>query len=300
MFKKVHQPPDYTAYLLAAENRIPLNTVDQMTLTNYLKGCAGEEQYYQHALQFHGLHFWNIALKNPGHAQYDFLHIHQQKLFHIDIKNYSGEVLMNGSQLITKSDYHYQDILTQLDRADYYLKKFVKQQGFNIEVISRILFINPDFLLKNYNNDPRILLPAQLPQLINYFTKETVISSEEFQLANKLIQHHQTVNPHERIVYYPFNDMRKGIRCPKCRQIGMKAPSKKQTIVCRCGYRCSKSDILKLSIDEMLMLKNAPLRRIEIEQWTGMNWRSILRVLNQHYEMHYQNKSTVYTHRKKK
>ncbi|GGB03419.1 NERD domain-containing protein [Macrococcus hajekii] len=295
MFSKIHEATAYFEYLKSADGRIELNMADKLALKNYLKGFIGEKKYFEMAQQCGGIKLWDISLKNPGLAQYDFIYIYDGKVYHLDIKNYSGEMRMMGQKFVTGSDYYNQDILSQLERADYYLKKFVKMNGFTFEVISRIVFINPALKLNNFNQDPRIVLPHQVRNIVDFFQKDRTASHEEIRLRDLLLIHHQQINPHERIAYYPFENMKKGIRCPSCRWVGMVGVEKKKNVKCRCGYSNLKSEVLKITIDEMLRLKNAPVTRKEIEDWTSMKPRAIQRVLKKYYKMSYSNKSTTFS-----
>ncbi|ULG73588.1 nuclease-related domain-containing protein [Macrococcus brunensis] len=169
MFLTRHQPSEYIHYLLAADKRVALSQADDRVLKNYLKGYEGEKYFYERSCGYGGLKLWDVSLMSPGLAQYDFIHIYNGKVYHFDIKNYTGNVRRVGQQFVSDGDYYYQDIFSQLNRADFYLSNFLRTHGFQNEVISRIVFINPQLTLIEDAPDPRIVKPSQVEQVIHFF-----------------------------------------------------------------------------------------------------------------------------------
>ncbi|TDM15762.1 nuclease-related domain-containing protein [Macrococcus bovicus] len=295
MFLKTHQPSDYIHYLMAADKRITLNRSDDRVLKNYLKGYEGERHYYERAHRCGGLKLWDLSLHSPALAQFDFIHLYNGKVYHFDIKNYTGTVRRSGRQFVSEGEYYYQDILTQLNRADFYLTRLLREHGFQNEVVSRIVFIHPQLTLLEDSADPQIVKPSQVEEVIHFFSQDYQPTREEQRLAQFMLMNHQSTHPHERIFYYPFQDMKKGIRCPRCRYIGLKSEKGLKKIRCQCGFSEHKKIVLQTTIEEMLLLKNAPVSRQEIDEWTAMCPKAITRVLKENFQMHYKNRATVYS-----
>lgn len=161
MLLKPHLPDEYINYLLAAQHRIVFNSVDEHQLTKYMLGVEGENRFFGMPSD-HNVKLRDLTLELNGRAQYDIIVICNQKVFHFDIKNFSGTYKLQNEHFISKRGNVHTDLLSQLTRAETILQNFSHHHQFHYKVIGRIVFINTNFRLKQYNGSDKILFTISL------------------------------------------------------------------------------------------------------------------------------------------
>ncbi|WP_165983774.1 nuclease-related domain-containing protein [Macrococcus bovicus] len=295
MFIKTHLRSDYYHYLQAVEGRRILDEVDHLNLRNYTRGIAGEKVFYNLLMPCGGIKLWDLSIRTPALSQYDFLVIYGRTLFHFEIKNFSGHYRILNNQFVSEHDHVHHDVLSQLNRAHYHLQKILIKNGFDFKVVSKVVFINADFRLRGSIEQKDIIMRNGIKEISGYFDPEYVPDSTEKKLGERLLSIHQSKNIFERIYYYDFNRMAKGMRCPNCRKVGIKDQLKRKKLQCECGHLLDKAETLKKSIEEMMILKRAGVSSREVVEWTGLHERVVRRCLVEHFNADGQGKARTFT-----
>ncbi|QRN50859.1 nuclease-related domain-containing protein [Macrococcoides bohemicum] len=283
MLLKRHHRNFYYHYLCKINGRVILENLDYQNLRNYLKGFEGEYAFFEHIKGFEQLvRIWDLTLDMFGTAQYDFLFIANDTVIHIDIKNYSGLYRFDNGNFISEQGYVHQGLLSQLDRAHRKLEQFIKMNHFQYKVNSRILFVNPEFKLKGYNGNEHIVLFSQMTEVINYL-KTLVSHNEDMKLGLLLVEHHVDKD-YNRVHFYDYDYIEKGIKCVSCGAIGMFEEKSQRTMQCICGFEIGKKDYIIEAIEDISLFKNGSFTRKELEKYTGVNATTLKRYLHQYCE----------------
>ncbi|WP_419893282.1 nuclease-related domain-containing protein [Macrococcoides caseolyticum] len=162
---------------------------------------------------------WDLTLDVFGTAQYDFLFVANDTVIHIDVKNYSGLYRFDNGNFISQKGYVHQGLLSQLDRAHRKLEQFIAHHKFDYKVSSRILFVNPEFKLQRYNSNEQIVFYNQMSDVLSYL-KSLVSNEADLKLGLILVDNH-IEKEYNRVFYYKYERMEKGVRCVQCDMFGM-------------------------------------------------------------------------------
>ncbi|MGK0554720.1 nuclease-related domain-containing protein [Macrococcus capreoli] len=293
MFLKLHATDDYINYLLTAEFRTTLDHNDYRNLQQYKRGLQGEGKFYNLIKDIKGIVcLWDLVLNINGEVQYDFLIISNKRIIHIDIKNYSGIYHYQDGNFQNESGYVHQGLISQLERAHTKLEQFVKHHNLDYQVFSRLLFINPNFRLDHYTGDKRIIFLHQLDTFLDYLRQETY-SDIDIQTGHLLCNHHSPIS-RNRIHYYPYETMIKGVQCKQCGAIGTFVAQTQRIMMCSCGSQISKEAYILQAIDEITLLKTTPFKRKELNEYTKVNISTIKRYLKKYCNIVGNNKSSRY------
>ncbi|ULG72924.1 nuclease-related domain-containing protein [Macrococcus brunensis] len=295
MFIESHERSNYYCYLQSVEGRQMLDEVDQLNYRNYIKGFEGEKKFETMLSKCGGIKLWDVALRTPALSQYDFLVIYNHTLFHFEVKNFSGQYRILNNQFVSDSDYVHHDVLSQLNRAHYNLTKFLVKHGIDFKVVSKIIFINDGFTLIGGVEHQDIVTSSSVEKIGHYFDDAYIPDITEKKLGDLLVSKHEGKNIFERIYYYDFSKMKKGMRCPDCRKIGIEDHLKGRNLKCECGSILNKAKILKITIEEIMMLKRAGVSTREVVNWTGLNKRVVRRCLVEHFHAEGKGKARKFT-----
>ncbi|ULG72088.1 nuclease-related domain-containing protein [Macrococcus brunensis] len=258
-----------------------MDEYDDRVLRNYVKGLDGEQLFYEMTQSLSCLQLWDVSVEMKGSVQFDFLFISDGRIYHFEIKNFSGNYSFMHGNLVSEHGYVYKDVLPQLMRADYKLKELVRSTRY--EVISRVVFINPSFRVEGWRGHSNVLFHHQLDGVIDYF-KNSEVTPEDYELAAYLIKQHRTHNKYQRIKYYPVTEMKKEMRCPKCRKLSLCHVKNMHYTSCYCGYTEKLDSTIFRVIDELEILKVGPLKITTLVEWTGLNRKTIERFMQKYCE----------------
>ncbi|MGK0555274.1 nuclease-related domain-containing protein [Macrococcus capreoli] len=283
MLLKRHQRSFYYHYLCKVNGRIVLEDIDYQNLKNYLRGFDGEYAFFECIKDFDDLvRIWDLTLDVFGTAQYDFLFVANETVIHIDIKNYSGLYRFDNGNFISQKGYVHQGLLSQLDRAHRKLEQFIAHHKFDYKVSSRILFVNPEFKLQGYNGNEQIVFFNQMKDVVSYL-KSLVSNEADLKLGLILVDNH-VEKEYNRVFYYKYELMEKGVRCVQCDMFGMFFEKSQRTMQCICGHEVKKKEYIIEAIEDVSLFKNGSFTRKEVERYTGVNATTLKRYLRKYCE----------------
>lgn len=283
MLLKRHYRTFYYHYLCRLNGRVIFEDLDYQNLKQYLKGFEGEYAFFEHIKDFEQLvRIWDLTLDVFGTAQYDYLFVANNTLIHIDIKNYTGLYRFDNGNYISQKGHVHQGLLSQLDRAHRKLEQFIKIHAFDYKVNSRILFVNPEFKLKGYNGNEQIVFFNQMNDVINYL-KMLVSNDTDIKLGLLLVNHH-VGKEYNRVHFYDYKRIEKGVKCIKCGSFGMFEEKSQRTMQCICGHEVGKKEYIIEAIEDVNLFKNGSFTRKELEEYTSVNPTTLKRYLRKYCE----------------
>ncbi|UBH09061.1 nuclease-related domain-containing protein [Macrococcus armenti] len=282
MIKKVHEPTSINAYLYELEHRIHMEQEDYLKFVKYKKGYEGELKFFEMIEQLDGdfVVLWDINFVRPVRVQYDFIIITSKNILHFDIKNYSGNYRYQNNRLISEHGKTDKDIFIQLDNANAYLNQLIAKYEMPQNLISKIIFINEDLNLTGFNGKDCVMFAHELKAVFNYLKTCKGITQQMKNFADALIQMHDNEGIEKRIHYYNIDEMKLGLRCPKCRKIEMWRVAEKQYLQCSCGYKILNHDIILAAYETLRLLGMKKIQRKDIVAFTGISVRTVARYAN--------------------
>lgn len=191
--------------------------------------------------------------------------------FIICIERHTIIELLQFANNTSENGYVEKDLISSLIKAHKKLKQIVYGNDFRFKVISKIIFINETLDLRNFPGSKDINFHFDVHKIVKHLKKYQQITSEMQRLANILIDQHKNDSEHEEIFYYDFEQMKSGIKCSQCGELGMVHKFKKQYFICNCGYREKNKDVLVRTFDAIAAIKRGRAKTAEIAKWTGLS-----------------------------
>lgn len=299
MILKTFEPTEYQAYLLDVEDRVTLDDLDAMNLKRLHQGYDGEFAFFEMIKDYEGcIILWDISLETPGRAQFDFIVITDDRIYHFDVKNFSGKYTYRDGNFISSKQYVSSDVISRLNRGHQVMHQFLAQVNVNTFFYSRVVFINETFQLKGFDGSDLVLFAEDLYKVKDYLSSRKLISQEMIDLAHDIVYHHKPKNYFERIHYYSIEEMRKGVRCPKCRRIGMKHRKFSNKMECSCGYKESNIDVVHRTYDMLINFGEQRVTATMIVEWTGLEVRCVQKIMLKYYKRVGKARATHYLKKK--
>lgn len=281
MFVKTYEPSSYVKYLFEVKGRITLDDFDEAQYKRLYSGYTGEKQFYERIKNCGSTKLWDLRLDYHGEVQYDFLVIHDGYLFHFDIKNFSGHYSFIDNNFVSEQNYVIKDPISQFNGAHIKLKHFCMKHNLDYKILSYVVFINPDFIVTGFNGHSHILFHKDVDRIVNALIKPS--NDVDIRALTTLSKFHKKDSKNERICYYPFNDMKKGIKCPSCKNFLRPFHNKERRIICECGRRVTKQEAVHIAFDTIALLKQSHVKTSEIVDFTGIGKTTIKKIMSKNY-----------------
>ncbi|WP_414042557.1 nuclease-related domain-containing protein [Macrococcus sp. EM39E] len=298
MFLKTYDFSLYEAYIWEVAGRIELDQFDQSQAFSFNLGYTGEKMFYDEIKNTTGgVKLWNIRLRSNGEVQFDFLLIKDEYIINIDVKNFSGKYTFSNNNFVSENNYVEADPLSKLYKAEQKLKYFCTRNNINYKVKSYILFINPMFELSGFSSHENVLYRDSIPRIVNMLNKDEPLY-EEIEIGKLLMKHHYPNSRYQRIHYYPYPELKPGVKCPECRELLPFSRGRQRKVSCICGFEISKSKLVDMAFHTIKILKNNVVTTTDIFNYTGIGRTTIRNVLTTNFEKCGENKGSKYTIKK--
>ncbi|GHH98562.1 nuclease-related domain-containing protein [Neobacillus kokaensis] len=270
--------------------RMELSEHDKWNYARLEKGFDGELKFDQltDVLVNNGIVIKGLLLEvNDIEFQIDTTIIFQGIIYLFDVKNYENDYYYENGKLYSKNGNIVTDPLLQLERCESLFLRLLKDLGFDIRVVCRLVFINPEFTLMQAPRDSPIVYPSQVKRLmkqLNEFPSKLTKRHED--LARKLISLHKPVSSNMKLPAYGYEQLEKRIMCKLC--YSRSTIVQHNFIVCgTCGHRELVDYAVVRSVRELLVL--FPGIRITtnlVYEWCGIveSKKMIGRILKEHYK----------------
>lgn len=302
--------------LISLEKRLPNNHEKRQSileeLYNRKAGYGGEQQYdkcmtefkpaYPHAI----LH--DVCLKQDGfYFQMDSILITPAFIAISEVKNIAGKIIItsNPTQFIRVVPSGERKVLqspiVELERKQYFLINWLRQQGITIPIIGVVIFAYNNELIIEKITETKILFAYEAPSYFRTLpvNKDILTNKNIKNLAFELIKSHQEYNPFPMAISTKIQpaEIKPGVLCPQCSQFSM-TWEKKKWICPHCNH--AGVDQHKLAIEDWFILIDKKITNSEFRYFTKTQNRNVARRLLAKSDLILQgNRSTAYYTRKK-
>lgn len=283
LFLKTRILNQYERYILEVAGRYEMDDFDKENLSTSEKGLLGEEQFYERIKDCSGgAKLWDMRLRLNGQSQYDFIIISNGKIMHFDTKYYEGQYNYVDGNFISENGYVIHNPIALQTKQHMRLLRFVDKMGFGYQVLSFIIFVGEQFNVSGFNGDKRILFDKDINRIVENLNQREV-TSEELGIARIFADHYDHKGRSPRIHYYPFSEMKKGVKCPKCREFLPSVPKTAKKVKCTCGCEMTKKELVRLAFDAIYVLKNSGVTVRDVVQFTGVGKTLVKEVLGKEH-----------------
>lgn len=186
--------------------------------------------------------------------QVDTLIIFPEKIFILDAKNYSGDYKVDGDYWSTLRGHEIKNPLHQLQRCVTLLRQLLQSFGYTLPIESRLMFMNPEFMLYQAPPELPAVFTSQLDRFLRTLNASTApLSKSHHALAAKLTSEQLTTNPFALQQSYSYDQLRKGVVCVRCVKGVMKREHNHFTCA-SCGTNETVHQSIIRTINEFMQL----------------------------------------------
>ena len=166
-----------------------------------------------------------LSLEGGQSFQIDLLVISEKYILLFEVKNIAGELTFesNPNQLVrnlqgrvTKMDCP----VTQLLNTKSYLERWLKQRGYSISVMSKIIWANQQAFIKVAPENASVIFMKEIPLLLKALESyPEIMNLKDIEHLIESIKRHQVVyNPFPLREYFRINEaiLKKNQLCPTC------------------------------------------------------------------------------------
>ncbi|WLR55867.1 NERD domain-containing protein [Mesobacillus subterraneus] len=241
--------------------------------SNYLyleKGYEGEV-IFDRRMEEVGKSFlvMNDLLLEHGNTKFQIDSLFISKIIHLfEIKYFEGDYYTEGDRWYTNNGVEIKNPLQQMERAESLLRRLVRDLGFNTNIESTLVFVNPNFYLYQTPRNLPIIFPNQIPRLLHNLQKQiTPIKNTHTNLSDRLLSLHSQDSPYKRLPDYSFEKLKKGIACSHCHTVNTIVNRK--TLICNsCGKRENIHEAVLRSVKELqLLLPEEEITVNKVHEW---------------------------------
>lgn len=141
-------------------------------------------------------------------VQIDTILLTSKLIYSFEVKNYEGDHVLEGDNLLRTDGTDTKNPLLQLKRNEPVLRSILDNLGFKIPIQSIAVFVNPRFHLYNAPVDLPIIYPTQLKRFIEKLSyTPSFLKKHHTELATKLISATVAENPYVRLPAYRYDEL---------------------------------------------------------------------------------------------
>ena len=249
---------------------------------NLLKGFEGEVRFDEliEKLKEYCLILNDLQLEiRRSSFQIDALLIFSGKIILCEIKNYEGVHYWGKDKFTKLNGVAMENPALQLQKTRVRLELLLLELGYQMEVESFVVYINPEFTLLGAPADEELLLPSQISGYFGNLTMGAKPTAEQKKLADALVKLHKPDYP-SKMPEYCYDNLNKGIPCTACSALLETFNGHRQTCA-KCGKKVNVKNAIKTSSSDFrLLFPNEPITSSRMADWCGTGRRDrIFRVL---------------------
>lgn len=291
MILKDRYEPDELKIMNLLEPRMIFTEKEKQRHYSLRKGYKGEVQYdiWMKSLEIQNLTLNDLLLEVSSTTfQIDSSVITQNKVLLFEVKDYEGDYYYEDERLKIIHGEEIKDPLLQLKRSTSLFRQLLSSLGFQLEVESYVLFINPEFTLFQAPKNAPIILPSQLNRFMKKLNKrQSKLNNLHQKIADKLLELHTVDNPYKRVPKYEYELLKKGIVCGECHSF-VERIVKKEFVCSHCGTRERIETAVLRNIEEIkLLFPDKKITTTLIHEWSnGALSRKVIRhILNDNFNV---------------
>ncbi|MGP6140279.1 MULTISPECIES: nuclease-related domain-containing protein [unclassified Jeotgalibaca] len=210
----------------------------------------------------------NLCLQGNRFCQIDKLIIAPAQIYLCEIKNYGGTFVYQNGNFYNHQMQPRDNPFLQLERTEQQLRSFT--QGFDFQIQSRILTVNPMFQLHGSTMEMPLIQFGQLDRFVSYIAKDHQrLTSAHYELARYLHESHQTINRYEQLMAFDFGKLERGVFCRICEN-KMKLATSKKFYCSICKSTKTKQQAVRDAVQELQILFGSDkIKPHLVQNWTG-------------------------------
>ncbi|QOR67551.1 NERD domain-containing protein [Cytobacillus suaedae] len=227
--------------------------------------------------------------------QIDTIILSGNTIYIFEVKNFEGDFYIEKDAWYSgTSDNEVKNPLLQTQRCETLFRRLLKELGFVGTIKSYLIFINLEFHLYHAPRNSQMIFPTQLSRFLNGFRNNpTSITKQDQNISKKLLSIYLTESPYSRIPKYTYDQLKKGIYCPKCYSFFQRS------LHCsNCGYKEDLPTAVDRQVREYnLLFPEEKITTNVIYDWCGglRPERTIRAVLLKSFKVNGYGKSRFYT-----
>lgn len=270
LLKPRTEPPELSTFKIL-DIRMYLMRLDKQNYLNLKKGYEGEVMFdsMTENLQCDCLIINDLQIQVDNKPlQIDTLIITSESIYVFEVKNFFGDYFYESDRLYTKNTSEVYNPLLQLNRIETLLRQLLKKFGFNLPIVAKVIFINPEFTLYQAPMN----LPFIFPTQINRYLKEmnqlpSNLKREHLILADRFISLHRKENPFSNLPNYNFDSLKKGLVCAVCSSFALIEEG--LYVVCKqCRHKeTAETSVLRNITEFKLLFPNEKITTNVIYEW---------------------------------
>ncbi|MGV2874347.1 nuclease-related domain-containing protein [Macrococcus capreoli] len=284
MFIKTAEKPPQLVYLEEVHGRMHMTESDRRKYYNLKVGYEGEKKIYDYLKPFHhGVCIWDIRLNISGEIQYDFIIIVNGVIFVLEIKNYYGNYTYKDGNLKSESGFVSRDVFSQASNERDKFESFCYEHNIHYKIVNEVIFVNDHFKVLNEVDHVKFHSMQAIEQLAEYMCGYE-ITDEDIAIGKMIVNHHIEKSKNEQTHYYPYEKMKRGLKCPVCKRFLKVERNAKRLIKCTCGHKMSKTEAICEAFEKIEMLKRDAVTVADVCEWVDCNPSGIRKVLGERYK----------------
>lgn len=282
MFIKTAVKPPHLVYLDEVQGRTHMIETDRKKYMNLKLGYEGEKKVYDYLNQFeNGVCIWDIRLDLSGEIQYDFFIIVNGHIIILEVKNWFGNYTYRDGNLKSQSGFVNRNVFSQASNERDKFEAFCYENNIHYKIVNQVVFVNETFQVINEVDDLEINGMETVEKIAQYMNRFE-ITEEDIAVGEFIVKHHLEKSKNEDNHKYPYQIMRRGLKCPVCRKFLKVERSAKKKIKCKCGHVMDKSEAIRESFRNIEMLKRDCVTASEVGEWLDISSTRIRKVLNEY------------------
>lgn len=281
MFYKSRKESKELTIFRSLDARMELGQPEQQQFFKLKKGFEGEVRFDSLVgeLSDKFLILNDLLLEsNQSTFQIDSLFITQQLLIPSEIKFFEGNYFYENDNFYTcTTKKEITNPLHQLNRVETLLRQFLQKKGYAVGIKGHLIFIHPEFFLYQAPQNEKIIYWPQWNSFFKYLHEQpSKLGRRHYDLAEFLVDSHQTENPYAKIPAYQYEQLQKGIVCGECWAF-MEVHNGRNMICKSCGVHEKIEVAVVRSVKEFRNL--FPEERVTtnaIHDWCGMIFSKVM------------------------
>lgn len=260
--------------LEALDVRLGLSQKNARQLARLRKGYEGEVRFRDLLgahLRSDCMVLYDLSFEsNESGFQIDCLIVQQREVWHLEVKNFEGDYQLQGNSFYSYGlGKEIQNPVSQLERGNVLLNQVLQAQGFQFPVKSRVVFVNPRFMLFQCDRPSNIIHPSQLSSFISSLNHNpSQLTGSHFKMVRKLASVLEREADSSGVPGYSFAELAKGIRCLGCR--GFLGARGRRLICDGCGFSESRESGVMRNVAEFdLLFPGEKITTRRMTEWCG-------------------------------
>jgi len=189
-------------------------------------------------------------------VQIDNVLIAGDHVYTFEVKNFGFDLIYDSKIWFFESGREYKDLSMQVNRQRTSLEHLIRNGGFNYDITSHLVFVNPSQTIYNMPNLENLLVPSNTPRRLAKICQSN--RYDHGNIADYLNSRRLLKSMYDLPANVEFGELRTGVFCYQCDSVAelVRVNSYKY-----CCHSCTKEfttfEIVSILIDELKTINEA-------------------------------------------